>query len=326
MTSYFTDSKPKPMLPDHILEADSQNFRQNFNKASFQCSHTLAGHPLFEIPRLVELARLLVEKGGRQKVHSSGSDVSAHQKWSDMPWKEQFDTALSQINESGSLIILKTIQLDPEYDAMVKQIVDELAELTGIPLWEEITWLEGYIFVSSPDSLTPYHLDHESNFLLQIQGEKDVSLFDQSDRAVLTEEEIEHYFIGDLQAATYKEENQSGARVYHLSPGIGVHHPPKAPHWVKNGNQYSVSLSINFCLRSYDLQARVYQVNHYLRKLGLHPTPPDQSRFKDRVKQAFIGLFSKRKPDIKMDVVFSGVDRIKAPFLMLQNTVSRMKR
>jgi hypothetical protein len=248
MNSLSINSKLKVTLPNPILEPVNKDFEQKFNHDSFQFIHHLASHPLFEIPRLVELARLLVEKGGRHKVHSSGGNVAAHQKWSDMPWKEQFDLALSQINESGSFIVLKTIQIDPEYDAMVKQIVDELSVLTGIPLWKEITWIEGYIFVSSPNSLTPYHLDHESNFLLQIQGEKDVNLFDQKDRSILTEQEIEHYFIGDLQAATYKEENQKKASIYHLTPGIGVHHPPKAPHWVKNGSQYSVSLSINFCM------------------------------------------------------------------------------
>lgn len=325
MSLLSTNSEQKVTLPNPILEPVKQDFKENFNQKSFQCTHHLTGHPLFEIPRLVELARLLVEKGGRHKVHSSGGNVSTHQKWSDMPWKEQFDVALSQINESGALIVLKTIQIDPEYDALVKQIVDELSILTGIDLWKEITWLEGYIFVSSPQSLTPYHLDHESNFLLQIQGEKDVNLFDQTDRSVLTEQEVEHYFAGDLQAANYQEKNQSKASVYHLTPGLGVHHPPKAPHWVKNGSQYSVSLSINFCMRSYDLQARVYQVNYYLRKLGLRPTPPGQSPLKDKVKIAFMGIFNKSKPDNKNEIIFSGIERLKTPFKFAQETIKRLK-
>ena len=325
MTKLTVDIQPISSFLSQILKSENQDFHQKFNQESFQFSHCLAGHPLFEIPRLVELARLLVGKGGRQKVHSAGGNVSTGQKWSDMPWKEQFDEALSQINDSDSLIILKTIQLDPEYDALVNQIVFEMEALTGLPLRKEITWLEGYIFISSPNSLTPYHLDHESNFLLQVCGKKKVSIFDQSDRSVLTEKEIEQYFIGDLQAATYREENQSKALVYHLEPGIGVHHPPCAPHWVKNGAQYSVSLSINFCLRSYDLKARVYQINHFLRKIGLNPTSPGNSLIKDRMKSSFIGLFSKRQPVIKMDVVFSGIERFKSLLKVTQKTIKYLK-
>ena len=325
MTTSSVDSQPAINSSSQILKAETQVFRQKFNQESFQFSHLLTGHPLFEIPRLVALACLLVEKGGRQKIHSAGGNVSADQKWSDMPWKEQFDEALSQINQSGSLIILKTIQLDPEYDALVNQIVAEMEVLTGVPLRQKITWLEGYIFISSPHSLTPYHLDHESNFLLQICGEKEVNLFDQRDRSVLTEEEIEQYFGGDLQAANYREENQSKAKVYHLTPGTGVHHPPRAPHWVKNGDHYSVSLSINFCMRSYDLQARVYQVNHLLRKIGLYPTSPGQSGVKDKLKSAFIGIFTKPNPTIKMDVVFSGIEALKAPLKFVQKALRSRK-
>ena len=307
------DSNSKLTALSPIIEPNDPNFKQKFNKDSFEITHQLAGHPLFEIPRLVELANLVVAKGGRHKADSVGGDVLVHQKWSDMPFKARFDEALAQIDESGSLIVIKSIQLDPEYDALLDRIVTELTTLTGIPLQEEITWLEGYIFVCSPHTVIPYHLDHESNFLLQITGEEDVNLFNQSDRSVLTEQEIEHYFVGDLQAATYRAENQRKASVYHLVPGRAAHHPARAPHWLKNGDRTSVALSINFCMRSYDLEARVYQVNHYLRKLGLKPTPPGQSPLKDRLKKALLGMFSTPKPDNKTDVVFSGINRIRLP-------------
>jgi hypothetical protein len=308
-TDTTTSTNLAPLLP-----VQDFNFQQKFNQKSFQFNHQLAGHPLFEIPRLVELANLIVERGGRHKIHSSGGQVLVHQKWSDMPYKERFDEALAQIETSDSLIVLKSIQLDPEYAKLLDEIVAELTALTGVPLQEEITWLEGYIFISSPQTVTPYHLDHESNFLLQITGSETVNLFEQNDRAVLTEREIEKYFVGDLQAATYRAENQAKANVYHLTPGIGVHHPARAPHWLRNDDRVSVALSINFCMRSYDLEARVYQVNHYLRKLGLTPTPPGKSQLKDRLKQAFLGIFSERNPDNKTDVVFSGIDRLKSPF------------
>ena len=79
-------------------------------------------------------------------------------------------------------------------------------------------------------------MDHESNFLFQIGGEKEVNLFDPADRSVLSEREIETFYIGELNALRYRDEIQSKAMVYQLKPGQAVHHPPMAPHWVRNGS------------------------------------------------------------------------------------------
>lgn len=40
-----------------MLDGEASLFRENFNRASFQFAHHLAGHPLFELPRLLELSR-----------------------------------------------------------------------------------------------------------------------------------------------------------------------------------------------------------------------------------------------------------------------------
>jgi hypothetical protein len=74
------------------------------------------------------------------------------------------------------------------------------------------------------------------------------------------------------------------------------------------------------------LEARVYQINYYLRKLGLLPKSPGQSRLKDSLKQSLVGFFTKRNPDVKMDIVFSGIERMKAPFLNLQQVLKLIKR
>lgn len=325
MSSSPVDPRPALDLPKRIIEADASKFSENFNRSSFMFSHNLAGHPLFEVPRLAELSNTLLSKGGTEKVIRLGGKVPVHAKWGDMVQKEQVQKQVAEviasIEESDSYISLKSVQLDPEYYALLNQIVAELEDLTGTLLHQEITWLESYIFIASPHLVTPYHFDHESNFLFQIHGEKNVNLFDQCDRSVLTEQEIERYYIGDEGSANYKEENQNKASVYHLIPGKAVHHPVRAPHWVRNGNKYSVSLSINFYMRSFDLQARIYQVNHFLRKLGLEPTPPGRSPLKDRAKLFAMGMLSKRKPETKYQVVYSGISRIKALIKFVQPVV-----
>jgi putative methyltransferase (TIGR04325 family) len=322
------DRAVEPLLkpPKPVIEAEPSSFRQQFNHSPFVFSHHLTGHPLFEIPRLAQLANTLLSQGGPGKVLCQSGHFPVHRKWSDRPVIEQVTAAIAHIQDSNAWVLLDSMQLDPEYDALLNQIVIELEELTGEPLREKMTWLEGTIFISSPGSVTPYHIDHSSNFLLQIQGEKQVNLFDQRDRSVLTELEIEHYYSGDLEAATYRTQNQSKASVYALTPGKGVHHPVLAPHWVKTGHLFSVSLSVNFCLRSFDSQARIYQANHCLRQLGQKPTPPGQSALRDQIKIWTLGLFSERQPVSKYEVIRSGISRLKMPIKAVKQIVMWLKQ
>jgi hypothetical protein len=76
--------------------------------------------------------------------------------------------------------------------------------------------------------------------------------------------------------------------VFHLQPGDGVHIPVNCPHWLKNDNNVSISLSVNF---QYPDSARgnLYRANYALRKLGIRPTPPGQSPWRDDFKKAAVG-------------------------------------
>lgn len=321
-----SSTKPASKLPDRIIASDALNFREKFNRSPFMFSHNLAGHPLFEIPRLVELSNTLLSKGGPEQVLCLASDSAAARKWGEIPQKEQVASAISHIEESGSLVFLKSVHLDIEYKNLLEQFLAELEDLTGVPLQQEITSSVSTIILASPQSITPYHIDHESNFLFQMHGEKDVSLFNPDDRSVLSEQEIESYYTGNSEAANYKEENQSKANIYHLVSGKAVHQPPRAPHWVRNGNSVSVSLSINFCMRSIDLPVRVYQINYYLRKLGLEPTPPGKSPLQDSLKIFALGMFSKRKPEGHNEAISSGINRIKTLVSPVQRVARKLKR
>jgi hypothetical protein len=302
-------------LPARILAANEAERYQKFNRDSFMFTHNLAGHPLLQIPRLVDLASHLITYGpGSVRCQVSG--IPMHLKWTDVQLKEQFQEQIPEfianIEKSDSWLLLYSVQRDPVYQVLLDQIVDELTELTGVPLRQEMTWLDAYIFVASPHAVTPYHIDHESTFLFQMHGDRQSNLFPCDDRSLLTDQELENFYIGDYNAANFKPEYQSKATVYPLVPGTGVHHPVCAPHWYQNGDTYSVAMGIHFGLRSFDLQARIYQANHYLRKLRLNPTPPGQSAFRDQLKIQVMGMLSKRHPVTKSDVVRSGSDRIRA--------------
>jgi hypothetical protein len=301
-------------FPNVLFNHRAGEFENNFNRLPFMFSHNLAEHHLFEIPRLVELAKTLFTSGAGKVLFQEGK-IPFSKKWEDIPRKTlSFIDGIKRIQESGSWVLLKSIQEDPEYKALVESCVNELSSLTGVNLQKEITWLEGYIFIASPESVTPHHIDHEANFLLQVHGEKNLNVCDPSDRSVLTEEEIERYYIGELSAAAYKETSQQKAFVFPLMPGKGVHIPSKGPHWVRNGNEFSVSFSINFCMKELDLSARIYQFNHYLRNLNFQPSPPGKSPLKDRLKVMSLSKMQRGRAENKFELLRQDIQRLDRMF------------
>jgi hypothetical protein len=142
---------------------------------------------------------------------------------------------------------------------------------------------DAIVFITSPHRVTAYHIDRECNFILQVHGNKDISVFDRNDRDVLPEEEIERFWMVDNNAAVYKEHYQNRATVYSVGPGMGIHVPVNAPHWVRNKNNISVTLSVNFQFRE-NFPAHVYRANYLLRKIGIKPKPPGHSKVRDRLK------------------------------------------
>ena len=91
---------------------------------------------------------------------------------------------------------------------------------------------------------------------------------------------VEAFFAGDYSAAIYQEARQQDARAFDLRAGHGVHIPSGAPHWVRNGDNVSVALSINYELRSIDRLSRIFRMNQERR------APVD---IRAQQPQAFIG-------------------------------------
>ncbi len=86
---------------------------------------------------------------------------------------------------------------------------------------------------------------------------------------------------------------RTGATSYKLEPGNGVHIPVNWPHWLKNDNNISVSLSVNFTWQDSE-RGNVYRANHYMRKLfksfNYTRRPPFESALSDGMKNTFMAM------------------------------------
>ena len=123
---------------------------------------------------------------------------------------------------------------------------------------------QGFIFITSPGSVTPFHMDNEYNFLLQVRGDKTVHMWDPNDRLVLPEQTIEEFHGNFVHRNLEFRRGVHGHRLgAAAAPGRGLHFPVNAPHWIKNGD------------------GGVDLVQHHLRRparppaqAGLHPQQP----------------------------------------------------
>ncbi len=271
---------PSTGTPNLLDGLDARVFDNYFNRLPFMIRHTLARHELFSLPRLVELAQTLPE----DRVEYNSGTIPVSQDPARTPRNGLSVTeTIRRIEECQSWLVLKNVERNPAYRALLHNCLDEIQPFTE-KLAPQMYGREAYIFVSSPGSVTPFHIDNEYNFLLQIRGEKEVNQFDRADRSVISEVELEKFYTGGHRNLAYQEEYAAKAKVFTLKPGDGLHFPIAAPHWVKNGNAVSISFSITFRNPHSDHRELVYRVNSRLRQYGINPAPVGVSPWRDHLK------------------------------------------
>jgi hypothetical protein len=154
----------------------------------------------------------------------------------------------------------------------------------------------GWIFVTSPRTITPFHMDKEHNFILQIQGKKRLYVWEPDDIEVLTEEARDLFHSNHSRdLVVWREEARARAHVFDLEPGMGAYMPSTSPHMVENGDGPSVTVSFTYYTDATRQRELVYRGNARLRRLGLDPTPVGASPGRDRVKQAVLGSYTQAK-------------------------------
>ena len=178
---------------------------------------------------------------------------------------------------------IKHVERDAEYGALLNACLDDVRAHTEA-LDPGMTEREGHVFVSSPGSVTPFHMDHEHNFLLQVRGRKTIRQWDPNDRSVLAEEDLERFYDGAHRNLPYRDEFDAKARVFELEPGDGLHFPINAPHWVKNGDAVSISFSATFKTPRALRRGALLRINGRIRGRGWNPTPPGRSPARDAMK------------------------------------------
>ena len=259
------------------LQFDAAQFNSAFPHQPFLVRHALCGNSLFSLESLVALSKRL--PSNKVEYNAGTIEIDMHDKLTPQTGLSVEET-IRRIQSCRSWMVLKNVEADPIYRSLLDACLADVAHLSE-PLTPGMRRHEGYIFISSPGSRTPYHMDGEHNFLLQLTGSKKVHMWDSADRSLLTEKEIEAHYTGAHRNLSYQDAFAAKSQVLDLTPGHGLHFPVNAPHWVQNGPEVSVSFSVTFRTPAIDKRALLYATNSRLRAWGLNPTPVGQSGVRD---------------------------------------------
>jgi hypothetical protein len=273
-----------------MVSCDERIFRENFNRLPFEVAHHFSGHPLFELNRLVELADEIRSRNDPHRPHGDAYCLIGTPEHGDKALETSdvimaVSETIANIQNSNGWIMLNHVERNPAYQSVLEDGIADVLQLAGRQVKNKIKWFESIIFITSPNRATPYHVDRECAWLLQLRGDKEIHFFPRSNKQAVPDEELERFWAVDNQAGVYKPELEPQAMVFNMKPGTGVHIPVNTGHWLKNGSDISISMNLNFVFHD-RIWGNIYKANHMLRQRGLNPTPPGRSAIKDGVKGA----------------------------------------
>ena len=263
------------------FDAQSREALQGcYPEQSTRLHHGLAGHPLLQPEALIDLAHRI-----------AAEDILCFR--GDIPIDPGTDGApptglspedtIRNITTNKSWMVLKKVEQGPEFEALLRGLLAEMDDVV-VPKTGPMLNREAFIFVSSPGSVTPFHLDPEHNILMQLTGTKTMTVFPQANERLVSSEAHEEFHQSGKYNLAWQADFAALGTPYALKPGDALYVPVKAPHWVKNGDEPSISLSVTWRSDwSYNEQyAR--QFNAMIRQLGITPAPPKRFPHRNLVK------------------------------------------
>ncbi len=257
-------------------------FAAAYPEVPHRLTHDLRGHPLLTLEALADLAEALPETSREY----NRADLPVGLNGIVPPANGLgIGETIRRIGETGSWAALKNIEQVPAYRDLLLALLEELRPVieakTGAMLRPQ-----GFVFITSPGGVTPYHFDPEHNILLHLAGVKTMTLFPQGDAMYAPDETHESYHTGGGRELFWTDDLARGGTAWKLKPGEALYVPVMAPHFVRNGPASAISLSITWRSEWSFAEADARAFNRVLRRAGLRPRAPGRWPQQNRAKAA----------------------------------------
>jgi hypothetical protein len=197
---------------------------------------------------------------------------------------------IRDLRNANAWLTLLNVEDDP---GMAELMITQLNQLESgmITRWGKRGKMRkrvGFVFVSSPNSVTPVHFDIEHSLLMQVSGSKTVSI-GRFENDAARRHEFDRYWDGSHGRI---ENLPPEAAAYTMTPGRAVYIPPGTPHWVHNGPDISLSVTLTYFTAATVRENRIEDFNSHLRRRHMNPREPGRSATVDTAKICAMGVWA----------------------------------
>lgn len=286
MDSAHATRRPSRAAPLACFAADIR--RDLLDREPFTFRHRLLGHPALS---LANLGRAIPALPASQVFYSSGRlqrgddfDRAHVDHANGLSIEETIET----IRTSDSYIMVRAAETDVSFQSLFRELVSDVQELMrerGVGGVAHGATL--YLFIASPGSITPFHIDRYATILLQFQGSKEVTVFPAWDDRVVPTAVREGFVAHSGLRPTWDPRAEGLGITFRFAPGDALHIPFVAGHHVRNGpGEVSISMSVIFNTDETRRITHAMVLNEHLRRLHLSPAAAGRNAWRDGAKAA----------------------------------------
>lgn len=256
-----------------------RNFAEAYPEVPHKLAHSLHNHPLLALEALARLGEALPPSA----VEYNRGDLPIGVEGKPAGNGLTIGETIRSIATSGSWAVLKNIEQVPAYSGLLASLLEELRPQIEARTGRMMK-TQGFVFISSPNAVTPYHFDPEHNILLQLVGTKVLTQFPAGDPFYAPDEVHETYHNGGGRELRWHDGLAAGGTPFPLAPGEAVYVPVMAPHHVRVGPDPAISLSITWRSEWSFAEADARAFNGMLRSMGLAPNAPGRWPLRNSAK------------------------------------------
>jgi hypothetical protein len=194
---------------------------------------------------------------------------------------------IRNLNSANAWITLLNADDDPAVAELMNTMLDQL-EPGMMAKQGKMRKRVAFAIVSSPNSVTPVHFDIEHSLLMQVRGNRTLTI-GRYESDTVRRHEIDRYFDGSHGRI---EAMPQEVATYSLTPGRAVYIPAGTPHWLHNGPNISMSVTLTYFTATTVRENRIEDLNSRLRRLHLKPRAPGRSASVDTAKIGVMGVLA----------------------------------
>lgn len=260
----------------------------SLDRATFCINHNLVNHPALSLENLAKMLGELPQDKILYSTELEGLNVNFDKALNVSKTPLDFNKVIETIKVTNSYIAIKNPEAHPSFKELYSDLHADISKLlkankTGNTPLDPKLW----IFIASPNTVTPFHFDRYSHFIMQIRGSKQLAVFPPRKEEVFSSKVTDAYVDWSGQLPAWDEELDQYAHKYEFKTGQAVHIPFVSGHYVKNGSE-DISISLSFFFQSEETMkwTRAMKFNNRMRRMGLNLGAIGQSKFIDGLKAA----------------------------------------